>query len=137
MTERYPYQKNWEDLRFRQALPFLAIFLWIFFLFVFAVVGTLVGTVTGTISRALGLSFFGLSAALLIFGSLYFLAWKCPDCKKYYFVETGLDVLSKKGFYAKYCKHCSLPRYFGSTYFEDHWGSKKAGELIAARNSKP
>ena len=41
MTERYPYQKNWEDLRFRQALPFLAIFLWIFFLFVFAVVGTL------------------------------------------------------------------------------------------------
>jgi len=136
MTEKYPYQKNWEDFRFRQALPFLSFFLWIFFILILAIVGLLAGAIAVTITRALGLFFFILTACLMIFGSYYFMVWKCPDCNDYYFIETRFDCLTKKSYRAKYCKHCRLPRYFGSTFFAEHWGSEKAKELAAARNPK-
>lgn len=131
MSEKYPYQKEWKDYRKRKnifILSFLAYFPIMILLMYLS--GYLFGT-SKFIGIDLNLVYF--VGYLIFFGfcGFRFQLWKCPSCRKSFQSKWWWhNIFSSK------CLHCKLPKYFGSTYFEQSWGTEKAKELIEKEKQK-
>lgn len=124
------YQDNWDDFQTKQALPFILFipFLPIMFLLIWLIKYLQLGA---AYEFPIGLIFFVGFVILMIYSSFLLPLWRCPKCAERYFLKDSLDVItqSRKVYWVKKCVHCSLPKYYGSSYFLDHWGVEQAKRL--------
>ncbi len=129
MGKQYPYQEEWTDYRIRAVLPWLLFPLWLVFILIFSLLGKYF---TG-LGDLLGFHpFFVLFAIVGLYGlgtTVYATVWKCPACKNYFGIRDGFDLIMKKPYRAKRCKHCGLPKYFGSTSWKILLGLGKLPRL--------
>jgi uncharacterized C2H2 Zn-finger protein len=65
--------------------------------------------------------------AAVIYSSL----WRCPRCNKLFGAVDGFDALIRKAWSVKQCRNCRLPKYYGSKYFTDYWGTEKPKNLVS------
>jgi hypothetical protein len=116
MNEKYPFQKEWYEYKRQRSFGCLTIVL-IFLVFF------LTRRFAPNFQQLIGILFI-----VFIIGNLVWLlikgSWKCPRCKRDFH-----NYLSKR-YPLKYCEHCNLPQYYGSSYFFDYWGVEKGNELI-------
>jgi predicted RNA-binding Zn-ribbon protein involved in translation (DUF1610 family) len=128
-NEQYPYQDEWDEYSFRKALIVLT--------FVIAMplviaAGLIFKTIFGDnreIIKNIVLVLFGVAAASIVFCVFRYVLWRCPRCKKYFRHEIWLDALSRRTESPTQCKNCGLPKYYGSSFFYDYWGTEQGDDL--------
>jgi hypothetical protein len=129
MSEKYLYEKEWKDYKLRKFLPFLGFFVWM----VVVICAALVSPITGRMNRDLGFSpgliIFVLVTTGVALATLYSSLWRCPRCKKYFGAADGLDIFTKKAWRATRCRNCTLPRFYGSSFFVEYWGKEAADKF--------
>jgi hypothetical protein len=109
-AEKYFYQKQWEDLRNREAQykksrlfsPFIGIF-GILALFIFANFSVVAGVVLSVIAVAF---------IVFMLSNHYKLKnWQCPKCQR----TSGNNYFGLHGEYKDRCRYCGLEKWEGST----------------------
>ena len=114
MSEKYPYQKHWEEYRRRRNI------------FVFVFVSPLIFVTLPIL--LLNLSGFrfekNLVTEILIFAVWiicffssrhYFHKWNCPQCRRRFFT---MSFWVTSPVFLDCCRNCELPKYKGSTFYE-------------------
>lgn len=129
MPEKYPYQEEWEDFRFRFALPFLAIPLWIAAIVLSAIFGGSFQAIENFIGFNPMLGIFIVLGVFMFVTPIFSILYKCPACGKYFGMATSIDFLISKPYRAKKCKNCDMPKYYGSTFLAEKFGEREAKEL--------
>jgi hypothetical protein len=111
-NEKYPYQKEWEEYKKRQKVFWLVFLCFIPFILLFRLIGNLFQSLTS--SGDIG------SLGFIVFGIVWTICgirlqyWKCPQCGKAFHTKWYWNnILSSK------CLHCKLPKYEGSTFYND------------------
>ena len=135
-SDNYLYQKEWDENKFRQMIPFVGIFLWILTIIVYAIFNSYLKYVETNFGFDIFLVVFVIFAMLFAAGIFYLQLWKCPRCKKFYNYQSGVEIFIRKNFYKKLCVNCGLPRYYGSDYFLDYWGSEQAHKFEEVEKNK-
>lgn len=119
--ETTKYQKEWDDYKNQQADGCLiGIFLVVAFI------------ITSVISRNypdyekffIGI-FVGLFFIVFVYHFYKYIFgkyWKCPRCTKVYYYPNRWDTDNK-------CRSCNLPKYYGSSYFYDQWGTEQGKDF--------
>jgi len=106
-NEKYPYQREWENYRFREktliivfSISFPAILLFIF-----------AGSSPADNYKAVAITLFLICLLLGIVSGFWLGFWKCPRCGHYFhFSFRGNNIFSAK------CVRCQLPKYEGSAF---------------------
>ena len=137
MSGKYPYQEEWEDFRFRLALPFLGVPAF----FAFGILLAFTREYFENWKPWLGFNpIFILPIAifiLMIAATAFVSFWKCPACEKYFGIATALDLVISKPYRAKKCKNCDMPKFYGSTFLAEKFGEQGAEEISLKWKSGP
>ena len=108
MSNKYPYQKKWEQYVSMNRsfwIGFICLIPQVFFLHIFRE--------QDFISDVLGISIL-LNFLFIIINIFRFYLWDCPRCKRSYFrFLSTINVLANFE-----CRKCGLPKYAGSTFAE-------------------
>jgi len=107
-SEKYDYQKEWEEYRKRRNLRYLIFLSGI----IFFPLGRLYFHLIGLDPTNLALQFFLIAMWGIAFltSIARFNTWKCPHCRDHFFVTSSTAWLSK-------CQNCDLPKYYSSNFY--------------------
>jgi len=119
--ETTKYQKEWEDYTDRQINSWL---IGICFVIIFVVL--IIITRKYPVDEKIGETIVILGFVIGILYSLYRFVtgkyWKCPRCKEVYYYPSRWRTDNK-------CRSCNLPKYYGSSYFYDQWGTEQGKDF--------
>lgn len=124
--ERTKYQKEWDDYRNRSADGCLAVLI----VFPIAAAAIVLAQMYETVADFLQKASFFIFLAIIgysVFFSLRQQKWKCPRC--------GATFQGWRRHMPRFCVYCGLPKYYGSAYFYNTWGSDE-GRSLAERVEK-
>jgi hypothetical protein len=113
-SEKYPYQKDWEEYRKRRNLCF-SIFISIFIFL--PLIGMLSRALSFDLKQNYGVQY--VLAAPWIIGCFISLSkfntWNCPRCGKQFFTYSFWIT---SPIFQSNCGNCKLPKYKGSTFYK-------------------
>lgn len=100
MPVRHQYQDEWEDFRFRFALPFLTFPLWVVAIVLYAVFGDYIHPIESRTGFSVMLAIFVALGVFAFATTAFLIFYRCPSCGKYFGMSTALDVVISKPYRA-------------------------------------
>ena len=123
------YESNWRDYRLRTFLLFAGFLIWIGALIVSFFFTAAIDRLEKLVGVSPMLIVLILAGLVTMAAVTYSNLWRCPRCKKFFAAIDALDALIRRAWLIKQCRNCQLPKYYGSKYFTDYWGTEKADEF--------
>jgi len=112
-SEKYPYQKHWEEYRRRRNIFFLV---FVSPLIVVTFPMLFLNLLGFRFEKNLGIEFFIFAVWIIFFflARQHFHNWNCPQCERRFFT---MSFWVTSPVFLDYCRHCELPKYKGSTFY--------------------